>query len=88
MTLKPKNKAKTRVTVDETTGLVKNLNQDAVNTAIQDYQKQVEAYLQQNHPNATVGDVLGTSKIKEYKSQFLSPVLPYQVKTVISEALD
>lgn len=74
--------------MDETTGLVKNLNQDAVNTAIQDYQKQVEAYLQQNHPNATVGDVLSTSKIKEYKSQFLSPVLPYQVKTVISEALD
>lgn len=56
-----------------------------MNTAIQDYQKQVEAYLQQNHPNATVGDVLGTSKIKEYKSQFLSPVLPYQVKTVISD---
>lgn len=85
MTLKPKNKAKTRATVDEATGSVKNLNQDAVNTAIQDYQKQVEAYLQQNHPNATVGDVLGTSKIKEYKSQFLSPVLPYQVKTVISD---
>ncbi len=79
------DQAKAGATVDEATGSVKNLNQEAVNTAIQDYQKQVEAYLQQNHPNATVGDVLGTSKIKEYKSQFLSPVLPYQVKTVISD---
>ena len=79
------DQAKAGATVDETTGSVKNLNQAAVNTAIQDYQKQVEAYLQQNHPNATVGDVLGTSKIKEYKSQFLSPILPYQVKTVISD---
>ena len=79
------DQAKTGATIDEATGSVQNLNQDAVNTAITDYQKQVEAYLQQNHPNATVGDVLGTSKIKEYKSQFLSPVLPYQVKTVISD---
>ena len=79
------DQAKAGATVDEATGSVKNLNQAAVNTAIQDYQKQVEAYLQQNHPNATVGDVLGTSKIKAYKSQFLSPVLPYQVKTVISD---
>ncbi|ELA09186.1 hypothetical protein MOMA_02235 [Moraxella macacae 0408225] len=79
------NQAKSTAIIDETTGSVKNLNQNAVNTAIANYQQQVENYLKQNYPNATIGDVLGTSQIKEYKSQFLSPVLPYQVKTVISD---
>ncbi len=49
------------------------------------YQNQVQEYLEKNHADATVGDVLGTSKIKEYKSNMLSPVLPYRVKTVISD---
>lgn len=79
------DQAKQGATIDETTGAVSNLNQNAVNTAIQDYQKQVEDYLKQHHPDATVGDVLGTDTIKPYKSQFLSPVLPYKIKTVIGD---
>ncbi|WP_019520166.1 transglutaminase-like domain-containing protein, partial [Faucicola boevrei] len=79
------DQAKQGATINETTGAVSNLNQNAVNTAIQDYQKQVETYLKQHHPDATVGDVLGTDTIKPYKSQFLSPVLPYKIKTVIGD---
>lgn len=78
-------KAEDGAVIDEAAGSVKNLNQGAVNQAIEDYQAQVKAYIEQNHANAKVGDVLGTSTIKPYNSSMLSPVLPYQVRTVVSD---
>lgn len=78
-------KAKAGAVIDEAAGSVRNLNQGAVNQAIQDYQAQVEQYIKQNHSNATVGDVIGSNTIKPYNSAMLSPVLPYQVKTVVSD---
>lgn len=79
------NKAQQGATVDETNGSVQNLNAINIETATKDYQSKVEAYLKQQHPTATVGDVLGTSKIKTYKSKMLSPVLPYEVVAVVRD---
>jgi len=79
------NKAQQGATVDETNGSVQNLNAANIETATKAYQDKVEAYLKQQHPTATVGDVLGTSKIKTYKSKMLSPVLPYEVVAVVRD---
>ncbi|NIE95935.1 hypothetical protein F3J02_05510 [Acinetobacter sp. Tr-809] len=79
------NKAQQGATVDEANGSVQNLNAANIETATKAYQSKVEAYLKQQHPTATVGDVLGTSKIKTYKSKMLSPVLPYEVVAVVRD---
>ncbi|MEG2431824.1 MAG: transglutaminase domain-containing protein, partial [Acinetobacter sp.] len=79
------NKAQQGATVDEANGSVQNLNAANIETATKAYQDKVEAYLKQQHPTATVGDVLGTSKIKTYKSKMLSPVLPYEVVAVVRD---
>ncbi|MCH7311201.1 transglutaminase domain-containing protein [Acinetobacter sp. ANC 4805] len=79
------NKAQQGATVDEANGSVQNLNATNIETATKAYQDKVEAYLKQQHPTATVGDVLGTSKIKTYKSKMLSPVLPYEVVAVVRD---
>lgn len=79
------NKAQQGATIDETNGSVQNLNASNIETATKTYQDKVEAYLKQQHPTATVGDVLGTSKIKTYKSKMLSPVLPYEVVAVVRD---
>lgn len=79
------NKAKQGANVDEANGSVQNLNAANIETATKTYQSKVEAYLKQQHPTATVGDVLGTSNIKTYKSKMLSPVLPYEVVAVVRD---
>lgn len=79
------NKAQQGASVDEANGSVQNLNSTNIETATKAYQTKVEAYLKQQHPTATVGDVLGTSKIKTYKSKMLSPVLPYEVVAVVRD---
>jgi transglutaminase-like putative cysteine protease len=72
-------------TVNDTEGSVKNIDQSKVDAAISQYQQQIQTYLTQNAPNATVGDILGKSEIAPYQSKMLSPVLPYVVNTVISD---
>lgn len=79
------NKAQQGATVDEANGSVQNLNAANIETATKAYQDKVAAYLKQQHPTATVGDVLGTSKIKTYQSKMLSPVLPYEVVAVVRD---
>jgi hypothetical protein len=79
------NKAQQGASVDEANGSVQNLNVANIEIVTKAYQDKVEAYLKQQHPNVTVGDVLGTSKIKIYKSKMLSPVLPYQVVAVVRD---
>ena len=78
-------KAKQGAIIDEATGSVQNLNQAKVQSALQQYQQQVEVYIQQNHPDATVDDILGKTEIRPYQSKLLSPVLPYKVNTVIAD---
>lgn len=79
------NKAKQGTTVDEANGSVQNLNTANIETVTKAYQDKVASYLKQQHPTATVGNVLGTSKIKTYQSKMLSPVLPYQVVAVVRD---
>lgn len=38
-------------------------HQTDVETAISDYQQQIEDYINNQNPDATVGDVLGTQKV-------------------------
>jgi transglutaminase-like putative cysteine protease len=79
------NDIKAGATIDESNGSVQNVDQSKINTAITAYNDQVKSYLEQNHPNATVGDILGKSEIRPYQSKMLSPVLPYIVNTVIAD---
>lgn len=79
------NKAQQGATVDEANGSVQNLNAANIETATKAYQDKITAYLKQQYPTATVGDVLGTSRIKAYKSKMLSPVLPYEVVAVVRD---
>ncbi len=78
-------KAQQGAIVDEANGSVQNLNNANIEAATKSYQDKVEAYLKQKHPNATVGDVLGKTTIKTYKSKMLSPVLPYEVVAVVRD---
>ncbi|WP_019867113.1 transglutaminase domain-containing protein [Methylovulum miyakonense] len=64
-------------TVNENEGWVQNLNGTALQTALTDYQSQVQAYIDNQKPNATVGDVLGVKKIVEQKYPVLMGSLPY-----------
>jgi hypothetical protein len=45
---------------------------------MQSYQQQVKNYIEQNYPNATVGDVLGKKEIIKQNFTFLAGTLPYQ----------
>ncbi|MEW6054937.1 MAG: transglutaminase, partial [Nitrospirota bacterium] len=46
-----------------------------------DYQTQVQNYISQNYPNATVGDVLGKKEIQKQEFSYLLGTLPY--KTIV-----
>jgi hypothetical protein len=62
-------------TVDEANGYVQHLNQQSIETALTSYQSQVKTYLEQQQPNATVGDLLGTKVIQPYRSRMLAGTL-------------
>ena len=67
--------------INEDEGWVQNVPQQAVETAINDYQTQLEDFINSQHPDATVGDVLGTSDIKTVIRESLSASLPYELRT-------
>ena len=52
---------------------------------MQDYQTQVQNYIQQNYPNATVGDVIGKKEIIQQNYPILLGTLPYKTVQVGSE---
>ena len=60
---------------------MQNVPQQAVETAINDYQTQLEDFINSQHPDATVGDVLGTRDIKTVIRESLSASLPYELRT-------
>ncbi|MCH8619961.1 transglutaminase-like domain-containing protein [Undibacterium sp. TS12] len=72
-------------TVNEAGGYVQNLNQTNLQTQINSYQTQVQNYINSQKANATVGDVLGTQKIKTETYGILLGSLPYRVVTTGSE---
>ncbi len=55
---------------------------DSTNTYIQqqlhDYQTQVQNYISQHYPDATVGDVLGKKEIIKQEFPYLLGTLPYK----------
>ena len=79
------NKVQQGATVDDASGSAQNLNTANIETSVKAYQSKIESYLKEKYPNATVSDVLGTSKIKTYQSKMLSPVLPYEVVAVVRD---
>jgi hypothetical protein len=65
------NQIQSTATINETEGYVTNVNASLIQQTMQDYQTQVQNYLSQNHPDATVGDVLGKRTIKQINWRIL-----------------
>jgi len=66
-------------TINETEGWVSGIDQNYLQTTLQNYQTQLESYLTQTHPDATVGDVLGMQTIVPANRPVLAAGLPYQM---------
>ena len=66
-------------TVNEDEGWVQGVNQADVEAAISDYQQQIEDYINNQNPDATVGDVLGIQKVIVQEFQQLVAGLPYEL---------
>jgi transglutaminase-like putative cysteine protease len=65
-------------TINETQGYVTGINSLLTQQTMQDYQARVQNYIQQNYPNATVGDVLGKKEIVKQEFPYLLGTLPYR----------
>ena len=79
------NQIQSTATINQTDGSVTNVNSSLIQQTMQDYQTQVQNYIQQNYPNATVGDVIGKKEIKKQEFPFLLGTLPYKTVQVSSE---
>jgi len=75
---------KAGATINDTEGWVQNINGVAIETALTDYQTQLQTYIDSQNPSATVGDVLGTKQIIAESPSILMGTLPY--KTVATGA--
>lgn len=72
------NQVKSTATINESAGYVTGVNSLLTQQTMQDYQTRVQSYIQQNYPNATVGDVLGKKKIDKKEYPYLLGTLPYR----------
>ena len=68
-------------TINEEEGWVQGVPGTAIEAQLEDYQAELQAYIDNQAPEATVGDVLGTKSIKEVIHQQLTPSLPYDLVT-------
>jgi len=66
-------------TINEAEGYVQGVNQADIETALADYQQQIEDYINGQNPDATVGEVLGTQKVIVQEFQQLAAGLPYKL---------
>jgi len=66
-------------TINETEGWVSGIDQTYIQNQLQNYQTQLEAYITQTKPNATMGEVLGTQTIISENRPVLAAGLPYQL---------
>jgi len=66
-------------TINEEEGYATGVDSAYIQQTMQDYQAQVEEYINQNHPDATVGDVLGTKEIVKEEFPYLLGTLPYRL---------
>jgi hypothetical protein len=69
---------KSTATINETEGYVTGVNSSFINQTMTDYQTQVQNYISQNYPNATVGDILGKKEIIKQEFSYLLGTLPYK----------
>ena len=69
---------KSTATINETQGYVTGVNSLLIQQTMQDYQTQVQNYIQQSHPDATVGDILGKKEIVKQEYPHLLGTLPYR----------
>jgi hypothetical protein len=75
---------KATATINDTEGYVTNVNSLLIQQTMQDYQTQVQNYIFQNYPNATIGDVLGKKEIIKKEYPYLLGTLPY--RTIVKGA--
>lgn len=68
-------------TINEDEGWIQGLPQQNIEDALTAYQTQLEDYITNQNPDATVGDVLGTSAIKTVVRESLAASLPYNLIT-------
>lgn len=73
------DQVKNTATINETEGYVTNVNSLLIQQTMQDYQTQVQNYISQNYPSATVGDVLGKKEIIKQEFPYLLGTLPYKM---------
>jgi transglutaminase-like putative cysteine protease len=65
-------------TINETEGYVTSVDSLFIQQTMTDYQTQVENYINENYPDATVGDVLGKKEIIKQEFSYLLGTLPYK----------
>ncbi|MCF6258154.1 MAG: transglutaminase-like domain-containing protein [Gammaproteobacteria bacterium] len=65
-------------TINEAEGWVQNLPQQAAEDQFSQYQQQLETFINNQNPAATVGDVLGLQQVKIIPARPLSAGLPYK----------
>ena len=65
-------------TIDQAQGYATGVNSLLVQQTMQDYQTRVQDYIQQNYPDATVGDVLGKKEVVKQEFPILLGTLPYR----------
>jgi len=63
--------------INEAEGWAAGVDETLVQTALANYQTQVQDYLTNNNPNATVGDILDTKTINQENRPILALGLPY-----------
>lgn len=66
-------------TVNEQEGWVQNLNQANIQTRLAQYQQQLQGFIEQQNPKATVGEVLGAKTIRQINAPVLAASLPYKL---------
>ncbi len=65
-------------TIDEDAGTVSGIDPALVESRFQSYLDQVQAHIDTEHPDATVGEVIGTRSIRPRTAPVLAASLPYQ----------
>jgi len=65
-------------TINEQEGYVTGVDSLLISQTMDDYKTQVEDYISENHPGATVGDVLGKKEIIKQEFPILLGTLPYK----------
>ncbi|WP_372809948.1 transglutaminase domain-containing protein, partial [Litorivivens sp.] len=65
-------------TVNEEQGWVQNVPQAAIENSLQQFQNQLEDYINNQNPEATVGEVLGLKAVKVLPPRPLAAGLPYE----------